>query len=587
MSRRLPVLIPAAVLAAGDEHEPDPRLAQDLFRARLRGDAPEELDLFIADLHNVRDGQPPEHFALRVREVTPEGLAQIRVECDELARLFGVVHRRVGRAARRFVRQRERAEVQNFCLVDQLFIDFLPAELGVRAGLAAEGKFPVAGGVERDKGERGEHIVRHDHALRADARLRERAAEKSAERVCADLAEHRRPCAEFRQRSEEIRRRAAGVRRHDGVAVRVGRGAGKVNEQFAQSNNIVHSVSSCFRARGSFPERAGIFSAFLHGAHRAVDRFQILAIRYAVPFFAAGEHLHTHLAALKLILYRVRQVKLALLRVLPERLAQERRELLPHRVHKRRRKAPEVHRHRRAARKRLEMLAVLGKFGVVAALENFRALHDRPQAAVLHLAHAARDRAVLGNGVAQMVAHERVLVRVGILLEELIDEREGFRAVVVVGIDDRERHVDHIAAARHGVRRAPRLSAPLRHGKALRQDVQRLVHILHEKIRRDAVAAQSAQLRLHLGLDDKHHPPEAGAVCVKQRKIENKIALVVHRRHLLQPAEAAAHARRQNDQDRLFLCHNTHLSPFVVISIIHNIPKKSNLIEVVKPRCFI
>ena len=60
------------------------------------------------------------------------------------------------------------------------------------------------------------------------------------------------------------------------------------------------------------------------------------------------------------------------------------------------------------------------------------------------------------------------------------------------------------------------------------------------------------EVGLHLRLDDADHPAEPGAQGVIDGEIHEKVSLGIHRRHLFETAEAAAHAGSHNDQGRLF-----------------------------------
>ena len=98
---------------------------------------------------------------------------------------------------------------------------------------------------------------------------------------------------------------------------------------------------------------------------------------------------------------------------------------------------------------------------------------------------------------------------------------------------------------------APRLFALRGDAVALGEAVKLLKDIIHLKITLHAAADRLAELRFDGMLDDEGHTAEARPVCVIERIINDEAALVVHRRHLLHAAEAAAHTGCQNDKNRL------------------------------------
>ena len=97
---------------------------------------------------------------------------------------------------------------------------------------------------------------------------------------------------------------------------------------------------------------------------------------------------------------------------------------------------------------------------------------------------------------------------------------------------------------------APGLDALCGDSIALRQYVQRLVNIEHLKILFDAAADGGAEIRFHLRLDDKGHAAEAGAPCVEKGKVDNNMALRIHRGDLLGAAKTAAHTGCENNKGR-------------------------------------
>ena len=129
--------------------------------------------------------------------------------------------------------------MERFCFFDERKVQFLSAELRVRARLAGKGKGALAARVERHECQRRESILRHDNAARIHADLAQRPGEHRAEGVRAHLAQKRRPAAEPRDGREEIGGRTAGMRRHERIAVRSRPLRRKVDEQLAKRNDVV------------------------------------------------------------------------------------------------------------------------------------------------------------------------------------------------------------------------------------------------------------------------------------------------------------------------------------------------------------
>ena len=182
------------------------------------------------------------------------------------------------------------------------------------------------------------------------------------------------------------------------------------------------------------------------------------------------------------------------------------------------------------------------------------ALDDVREQAVLVLgAHAARHRAVFGEGVLDLIADHAVaeLIVVLRLRQIVVHLAEGVRAVEIVRVDDRDgAALGELLRAPDRVRRAERLFASLGRGQTLRQVIERLIGVidLHEAAR---LAADGLLERLvQLGADDEHHALEAGAVRVVDRVIQNDLTVRTDGVDLLEAAVARAHACRHNDQNR-------------------------------------
>ena len=137
------------------------------------------------------------------------------------------------------------------CLINQGQIQFFGGQAGIRAGLAGEGKFPVSGFVQRDKCQRGEHIVGNHQSAGFNSGFAQGSGQQTAESVGAHFSHQGGFRAEFGQRGQKIGGRAAGVSSHGGITVTVRSNAGKVNQQFAQCDNIIHKRNLISRENSS------------------------------------------------------------------------------------------------------------------------------------------------------------------------------------------------------------------------------------------------------------------------------------------------------------------------------------------------
>ena len=146
--------------------------------------------------------------------------------------------------AHRLLRQAQAAEVEQTRLIQQRKVQLVKAELRVRARLAGKAERALAAGAERDEGQRCEHgRIAHD-ALRADPGLRQRGAQKVAERIRAYLAEHGAAAAVGVQSGQKIPRCAAGMGGKGGVAVAVRVDRGKIDQQLPECNGVQHENPS-------------------------------------------------------------------------------------------------------------------------------------------------------------------------------------------------------------------------------------------------------------------------------------------------------------------------------------------------------
>ena len=187
------------------------------------------------------------------------------------------------------------------------------------------------------------------------------------------------------------------------------------------------------------------------------------------------------------------------------------------------------------------MLPVLGVGGVTAALEDLGPLGDLGKVAVLQLTDAPGYGAVFRQSVFQQEAHHGVFpVTVG-LAEKVSDGHIGAAAVKIVGIDDGKGAVHLVLGAEHGVPRSPGLGSALRHLEAGGEHIYLLkgvgnVDMLFQTGR------DLAEILLDGLFDDEDHLAEAGLHGIIDGVVQDAVALIVHRRHLLEAAEAAAHS---------------------------------------------
>ena len=173
------------------------------------------------------------------------------------------------------------------------------------------------------------------------------------------------------------------------------------------------------------------------------------------------------------------------------------------------------------------------------------------------LAHAPGHGAVFRDGVFQQVAHHDILVHIPVLVggQIVVNFPEGFRAIVVVGVDDGEGAVHHVPSRQSGVSGAPGLLALLRNGIALRQVLLELVGVADVHGPGHPFADAALEVLLDLGLDDEDHRLEARPAGVVDGVVDDHLVVLAHRVQLLEPAVAAAHASGHDDQNRLFAHH--------------------------------
>ena len=163
--------------------------------------------------------------------------------------LFGIGYRRPGGGTGGLTGQAQGAEVKNAAFVQQGKVQLVGAQAGVGAGLAGKAEGPVAGGVQGDKGQGGEHGGVHHDAPGLDAALVEGTHQQTAEGIVAHLAQQGGGAAVFLQCGQEIARRAARLCLEGGIPALIGGYGGEVDQQLAQGNNIFHTKTSILRSR--------------------------------------------------------------------------------------------------------------------------------------------------------------------------------------------------------------------------------------------------------------------------------------------------------------------------------------------------
>ena len=150
---------------------------------------------------------------------------------------------------------------------------------------------------------------------------------------------------------------------------------------------------------------------------------------------------------------------------------------------------------------------------------------------------------------------------------------EGIHAVVVVGIDDRERLLHAVAGAQHRVHRAVGLGAALGHLVPGRQGAVILEGVLHADLLGQLVAADALHVLQHVRPDDEDHLVKARADRVAHGILQQDLVVGAHARDLLVAAVAGRHARRHYDQRRV---HDDFL-PCIIMVLICLLFRSSDL----------
>ena len=214
-----------------------------MLRTLFRLQSEEEIYFFIADLHHIRLVQAPEHLFPGLLQILPKRLSQVGIKGNQVSCFLCDGHGHLGSGTGRLVRQRQRTEVKHPGSPNDLRVDFLRSQAGIRTGLSGEGEFPFSLFIQGHKGQSGKHAVIHHHGTGVNARFPEGLQKQPAEGIVSHLAHESRFAAELSQGRQKVCRRAAGMGYHGGIALFVHTLTGKINEQFAQRNHIQH----CFR----------------------------------------------------------------------------------------------------------------------------------------------------------------------------------------------------------------------------------------------------------------------------------------------------------------------------------------------------
>ena len=139
----------------------------------------------------------------------------------------------------RLIRQRERAEVENFRVRDELFIHFFRGQTGIGARFTSEAEIPVPGRVQGNKGQRCKNVRVNPDPPGIYPGILQCFHQRFPEGVIADFSDHGSPAAVLCQRCQEIARRSARVGGQDRVACLIDGMWGKIDQQFTERNHVI------------------------------------------------------------------------------------------------------------------------------------------------------------------------------------------------------------------------------------------------------------------------------------------------------------------------------------------------------------
>jgi hypothetical protein len=124
--------------------------------------------------------------------------------------LLGVLDRSQGGGTGRLAGHRDRAEVEDRAILNQLVGKLGRLEEQVGAGITVEGEGTVASGAEMDESERRITGIGHDQAVGGDSDIIEGLFQELAKLVGADFADESRRQAELGQCGQDIGRAPPG-----------------------------------------------------------------------------------------------------------------------------------------------------------------------------------------------------------------------------------------------------------------------------------------------------------------------------------------------------------------------------------------
>ena len=135
--------------------------------------------------------------------------------------------------------------------LDQLLVQVLHRQVGVRPRLAVKAEIPVAPGQGLHDGQGGVYVGIIPQALQADARFLRDPGQLTAKAVPAHFAHKGTALAQLAQHGQHVAGRAAGVCLKQGVALLRKPVLGEIDQQLSQSHHIqclvLHCPSSLFR----------------------------------------------------------------------------------------------------------------------------------------------------------------------------------------------------------------------------------------------------------------------------------------------------------------------------------------------------
>ena len=131
--------------------------------------------------------------------------------------------------------------------------------------------------------------------------------------------------------------------------------------------------------------------------------------------------------------------------------------------------------------------------------------------------------------------------------EELIDLFEAFLAIVIIGVDDRERSIYDIAGSEDGLTCAPWLGASFRENVSFRKICSLLERIIHLVFFPGTLFDVLSEDVLKVMLDYKADSAESGLIRIIKAEIHYYVALIGYLIELLIAAISAAHAGSHDD----------------------------------------